>query len=108
MRGTRNSYAPASTRPLATAMGSSMSSDALSSLASSCSSTSRACQINANGFQIRMSLVALVVVLIVVGTASWLTYSEKLDGSSYGFLLGLIVGYVLTFVRDAIVAPRRD
>ena len=55
MRGTRNSYAPASTKPLATPTGSSSSSAALSSLALSCSSTSQACHMSANGFQTNMS-----------------------------------------------------
>jgi uncharacterized membrane protein len=54
------------------------------------------------GFQIHMAWVAVSVVVIIVGVASFLTYYGKIDGSTFTFLLGLIVGYVLTFVRDQI------
>jgi hypothetical protein len=55
--------------------------------------------------QKHMSLVALSVVMFVVGVAAVLTYLGKIDGSTFTFLLGLIVGYVLTFVRDQITGP---
>lgn len=58
-------------------------------------------------FRTKMAWIAVMVVALVVGTASVLTYNDKLDGSTYGFLLGLVVGYVLTFVRDAIT-PSTD
>lgn len=54
------------------------------------------------GFQKHMSLVALAVVVFIVGIAAFLTYRGKIDGSTFTFLLGLIVGYVLTFVRDQV------
>lgn len=53
-------------------------------------------------FRTRMAWVAVVIVTLIVGTAGILTYVGKVDGSTFGFLLGLIVGYVLTFIRDAI------
>jgi lipopolysaccharide export LptBFGC system permease protein LptF len=53
-------------------------------------------------FQTRMAWVAVSVVVLIVGVASFLTYHGKIDGSTFTFLLGLIVGYVLTFVRDQI------
>jgi len=53
-------------------------------------------------FRIQMAWVAVAIVTLIVVAASVLTFQEKLDGSTYGFLLGLIVGYVLTFIRDAI------
>lgn len=59
-------------------------------------------------FRVHMAWVAVLIVALIVGVASWLTYAGKLDGSTYGFLLGLIVGYVLTFVRDAIRPPKED
>jgi len=53
-------------------------------------------------FQKHMSLIALAVVAFIVGIAALLTYKGKIDGSTFTFLLGLIVGYVLTFVRDQV------
>jgi uncharacterized membrane protein len=56
-------------------------------------------------FQIHMAWIALSVVMGIVGIAAFLTYHEKIDGSTFTFLLGLVVGYVLTFVRDQITGP---
>jgi hypothetical protein len=56
-------------------------------------------------FQTRMSLVAVFVVVLIIGVAGWLTYIGKVDGSTFTFLLGVIVGYVLTFIRDQITTP---
>jgi len=53
-------------------------------------------------FQKHMAWVALSVVVIIVGVAGLLTYKGKIEGSTFTFLLGLIVGYVLTFVRDQV------
>lgn len=55
-----------------------------------------------NRFQAGMAWVAVSVVLVVVSVAGGLTYTGHVDGSTFTFLLGLVVGYVLTFVRDAI------
>jgi len=55
--------------------------------------------------QTRMSWSAISVVFVIVGVAGFLTYHGKIDGSTFTFLLGLIVGYVLTFVRDQITGP---
>jgi hypothetical protein len=55
--------------------------------------------------QKHMAWVALAVVVFIVGVAGVLTYKGKIDGSTFTFLLGLIVGYVLTFVRDQITGP---
>lgn len=56
-------------------------------------------------FQTRMAWAAISVVVVIVGVAALLTYHGKIDGSTFTFLLGLIVGYVLTFVRDQITGP---
>ena len=53
-------------------------------------------------FQKHMSLIALGTVVFIVGVAAFLTYKGKVDGSTFTFLFGLIVGYVLTFVRDQV------
>jgi hypothetical protein len=53
-------------------------------------------------FQSRMSLFAVLLVAFIVLVAGLLTWKGKIDGSTFTFLLGLIVGYVLTFVRDQI------
>lgn len=58
-----------------------------------------------NRFQIHMAWIALCVVLSIVTVSGFLTYEGKIDGSTFTFLLGLIVGYVLTFVRDQITGP---
>lgn len=56
-------------------------------------------------FSFRMSLVAGGIVTLIVIVAGLLTYTGKVDGSTFGFLLGLVVGYVLTFIRDSIRPP---
>ncbi|MFB3917248.1 MAG: hypothetical protein ACE14M_11000 [Terriglobales bacterium] len=55
--------------------------------------------------KINMAWFAIGVVIVIVGVAGFLTYKSKIDGSTFTFLLGLIVGYVLTFVRDQITGP---
>lgn len=56
-------------------------------------------------YSVRMTVIAAGMVVFVVATAAALTYVDKIDGSTFTFLLGLIVGYVLTFIRDAIKPP---
>ena len=56
-------------------------------------------------FQTHMAWVAVSVVFAIIGVAAWLTFVGKIDGSTFTFLLGLIVGYVLTFIRDQIKSP---
>lgn len=56
-------------------------------------------------FQVHMAWIAVSVVFSIIGVAAWLTYLGKVDGSTFTFLLGLIVGYVLTFIRDQIKSP---
>jgi hypothetical protein len=53
-----------------------------------------------------MTVIVAVLVLVIVVSAGLLTYLDKVDGSTFTFLLGLVVGYVLTFVREA-VFPRK-
>ena len=55
----------------------------------------------------RMAWVAVVVVSFVIAVAGTLTGLEKIDGSTFAFLLGLVVGYVLTFVKESIGAGTR-
>jgi hypothetical protein len=59
-------------------------------------------------FRIHMAWIAVTVVAIIVGVATFLTFVGKLDGSTYGFLLGLILGYMLTFIRDAIKPNKEE
>jgi uncharacterized membrane protein len=56
-------------------------------------------------YRTRMAWVAVIIVTFIVGVAGFLTYVGKVDGTTFGFLLGLIVGYVLTFIRDSINKP---
>lgn len=56
-------------------------------------------------FSIKMGIIAVAVVTLIIISAAVLTYYGKIDGSTFTFLLGLIVGYVLTFVKDAITPP---
>jgi hypothetical protein len=58
------------------------------------------------GFSVKMAFFASMIVLIIVGSAGWLTYVGKVDGSTFTFLLGLIVGYVLTFMQNLINPPQ--
>ncbi len=55
-------------------------------------------------FKIHMAWVAVVVVGIIVGVSTLLTWIGKMDGATFGFLLGLVIGYALTFIRDALRA----
>ncbi len=57
-------------------------------------------------FKTRMAWFAAIIVGLVVGTSAFLTYVGKMDGSTFGFLLGLVVGYILSFIRDAIYPPK--
>lgn len=57
------------------------------------------------GFNTKMSFFASAIILIIVGSAGWLTYEGKIDGSTFTFLLGLIVGYALTFIQNLINPP---
>ncbi len=59
-------------------------------------------------FRIGMTLVAVCTVLVLVGTAAFLTYVGRIAGSTFSFLLGLIIGYMLTFIRDAIGPTSTD
>jgi hypothetical protein len=56
-------------------------------------------------FSIAMGLIAVGVVTLIIVSAAILTYYGKIDGSTFTFLLGLIVGYVLTFVKESINPP---
>lgn len=56
-------------------------------------------------FSVRMAWLAVAIVALIVIVSGLLTYLGKIDGSTLTFLLGLIVGYVLTFVRDSIALP---
>ena len=57
-------------------------------------------------FSIRMSLIACGVVLAIVVVAGIITFTGKIGGSTFTFLLGLTVGYILTFIRDSIQPPK--
>jgi len=59
-------------------------------------------------FRIGMTVTAALTVLILVSIAAFLTYHDKIEGSTFGFLLGLIIGYMLTFIRDAIGPTSTD
>ena len=49
-----------------------------------------------------MTLIAFAVIALIIGSAGLLTYLDKIDGSTFTFLLGLIVGYALTFIQGFI------
>ena len=58
-------------------------------------------------FRVKVSWIAVGIVMFIVLIAAILCYVGKLDGSTFGFLLGTVVGYVLTFVRDSLAPQRR-
>lgn len=53
-------------------------------------------------FNTRMGVIAALLVVFVVSVAAWLTFLNKIDGATFTFLLGIVVGYMLLFFRDAI------
>ena len=53
-------------------------------------------------FSMRMSILAVFVVSFIVAVAAILTYFNKIEGATFTFLLGMVVGYMLTFIREAI------
>jgi len=56
-------------------------------------------------FSIRMAIILTFIVSLIVVVTSILTFLGKLTGEALTFLLGLIVGYMLTFIREAIYPP---
>lgn len=57
-------------------------------------------------FDLRMAWIVMALIVVIVGIAGALTYLDKIDGATFTFLLGLIIGYVLTFIRDTIRPPQ--
>ena len=53
-------------------------------------------------FSLRMAFILTFIISLIVIVTSILTFYGKLDGAALTFLLGLIVGYMLTFIREAI------
>jgi len=58
-------------------------------------------------FTSKMSNKAIWLVVFIISVAGVLTFFQKIDGSTFTFLLGLIVGYVLTFIKQSI-NPEND
>ena len=56
-------------------------------------------------FSIKMSVLLAVLIIFIIIVASLLTFYNRIDGSTFTFLLGLIVGYILTFFTGAIYPP---
>jgi len=56
-------------------------------------------------FNKKMVNTVVIIVVIIIISASVLTYTDKIEGSTFTFLLGLILGYMLTFVKE-ITAPK--
>lgn len=56
-------------------------------------------------FNKKMVNTIVIIVVIIIISASVLTYTDKIEGSTFTFLLGLILGYMLTFVKE-ITAPK--
>lgn len=57
-------------------------------------------------FRIHMAWIAVILVATIVGVATLLAYTDRMDGAAYAFLLGTLTGYALTFIRD-VVRPRQ-
>jgi uncharacterized membrane protein len=57
-------------------------------------------------FRTLMVCIVVLVTFAVVGIAGFLTYRGKIDGGTFSFLLGLIVGSLLTFIRDQVTEPK--
>ena len=53
-------------------------------------------------FKVYLGFFALGFVIIIVGSMLYLTVIGRVDGSTFAFLMGTIVGYVLTYLQDNI------
>jgi hypothetical protein len=56
-------------------------------------------------FSMKMTRMLVFVMSFIVIVAGILTYLNKIDGSTFTFLLGLIVGYALTYFTGALYPP---
>ncbi len=56
-------------------------------------------------FSFNMALLFVFIISMIVIVSALLTFYDKIDGAALTFLLGLIVGYMLTFIREAIYPP---
>jgi hypothetical protein len=55
--------------------------------------------------RVRMTSFAVWIVALMIAVAGGLTYSGKVDGSAFTFLLGTIVGAMLSFILRTIEPP---
>lgn len=53
-------------------------------------------------FSLKMAYLLTGLISLIVIIAAVLTLYGKLDGSALTFLFGLLIGYMLTFIREAI------
>lgn len=58
-------------------------------------------------FNKKMVNTVVIIVVVIIISASVLTFTNKIEGSTFTFLLGLILGYMLTFVKE-ITAPKSE
>lgn len=56
-------------------------------------------------FSLNMAVMLTILISLIVIVATILTIYNKIDGSALTFLFGLLIGYMLTFVREAIYPP---
>lgn len=57
-------------------------------------------------FKLYMAILGSSVITIIILVSGGLTFYDKIDGSTFAFLLGLIGAYMLTFVKDSITGGR--
>ena len=58
-------------------------------------------QLEAPRFKWSSAIVAIILAGIILA-ASFLVYNDKLSSESYVFLVGVIVGYLLTFLKELV------
>jgi len=56
-------------------------------------------------YRVRMTSFAVLIVALMIAVAGGLTYSGKVDGSAFTFLLGTIVGAMLSFILRTVAPP---
>lgn len=56
-------------------------------------------------FRQKMGYIAVILMIFIVSISGFLTYVNKIDGATFTFLLGIIVGYMLLFFKESIFPP---
>ncbi len=56
-------------------------------------------------FRQKMGYLAIILMIFIVSVSGFLTYVNEIDGATFTFLLGIIVGYMLLFFKESVFPP---